>query len=886
MKKRLKLLLVAILLLLSISMVSGSIKDYAISCWDFENDLLDSFQNNDFTATGDTSYISGKRGLALSFDGVDDFMFTSGNGKSNFSITSANYTLCYWLKTSTTGREGLFTMGSNDPNTDNTGGFISEFRNDYVGQIRYIFDTNSNNPIYNTTNHTYNSNTWVFHCMVLDGLTVNYYQNGLNLQTATLGAAPVAPTYALAFGGLRNDNTSMVAGDYDYNGSIDTVIIYNTAKNASEINRLYNYNVGYNCSEILVGGGVTNYFDVEAIDVFNDSKILNFSVVINGSTYSTINGTVNTGLNQSLGLFNISFFSNDNGGYYNLTFLNYDVVTDLTINASKLFRLYNSTFSGYKVYNNMNYTNNLIYTINYTCPSFYSAQIIFLFNNTLNRSITLTCNNQSVTSSYNYIPTIEGNFTGTLILNTSYLSSFNNVSGASIFVAADLYAPTIDFINFTVTNGFFNDNSNISLRCVDNIAPILEYNLTWNGDAMIFENVTVNTTKSNISVLIDGNNTLIGTCKDFFYNTSETLKYNVYVKRFVLINEQTGAVFTPSNLSSTRVYFDDNSSYYDFKLNNSAYVNFTGTSTNRLRFEFIDDGLAGNDEIINRYIDLNVVDTDLRICANLNDVIHYEQLVYSAAEKIVVVKSVFADCLVAADYTRFAYQDTFLLKFFTIDRNYYLYTEDEGNRVFLSSIDGSIASTINLDVLEFNKDSFNINLLQSALSFKKTGTNEVTIYYRNLDSTTSALQIEIVNMDDNSVVFSSTDFNNFSNVQINFDYSTLSVNETTLFKITVTKTNPSGATTIKKYFNINGSGGGITAGFALAFSLLLVIFGFTFASVRVVFSWFGLFLIIAAMGLLAFAVQEWYIIFLEGIYGIMLIYVGIITFKQNQSTLT
>jgi hypothetical protein len=277
------------------------------------------------------------------------------------------------------------------------------------------------------------------------------------------------------------------------------------------------------------------------------------------------------------------------------------------------------------------------------------------------------------------------------------------------------------------------------------------------------------------------------------------------------------------------------------------------------------------------------------VCANKEGVTHYEQLLISAIEKPVVVKNVFSNCVIAADYTRFAYQSSLVLKAYSINSLYYLYTFDGSNQVLLASIDGSISTYINLDTLEFNQNAYDVTILGDALAFEKTGTHQMKIYYRNLANDNANLTAVITKLDNTTTttVLSTSAFSNPNNFTMYFDFTTLNVTDETVFKITLLKTSTGGVTTtISKYFNTQAKSGKLASGVGFVMAFLLIVFGLTFTISRTTFSWFGIVMVLASIGVLSFTMSAWYITLLMAINFIIGVYICIILAYQNYPTVS
>lgn len=648
---------------------------------------------------------------------------------------------------------------------------------------------------------------------------------------------------------------------------------------------------GHNGTELFPAGASapTSFFEVSAQDDFNSSALTNFTANVSNASdaffFSTTNGTIVTNITAGSGVFNVSVGSNESGGYYVEVNLNHDSSANLISAMSKLFRYFDANFSGNVSYGGINYVRTLHYQVNYTCPDWASANITTYINGSVYSSSAAVCNNVTAISNFSYLHGSELQFDLSVYFNASYLPSVNSDQSANSSFFADLVNPEVDVLNISAPEGFINASGNVSLNCVDSVFPNLTYNMTFNSADIFYDNLLNNTLQVNSTDFQDGTNTLVGVCADPFNSTSASTSLDVYVKVLALIDERDNVAFDVANISRARVYYDDNSSYYQFGGSNGSSTNFTSSTNAKLRFEL----LYSSGTIVTRYVDVSLNDgSDLRVCANKEGVTHYEQLIISASQRPAVLKNVFSDCLVAADYTRFAYQDAFVLKAFTIASLYYLYTYESGQQAILASLDGSISAYVNLDTIEFASEQTSVNILADSLSFQDVGNSTVQIYYLNIRNDSTALTVVIERMDTATTVLNTSSFSDPNEFIILFDYSTLApaVNSSTLFKITLYKTADYGSSSFSRYFNPKGKSGIMNAKLAFVLSFLLTFFGLTFTISRSTFSWFGLFVLLIAMVILGFAVATWYTTVLMVLEAILLIYIGVLMWNQNYPTVT
>lgn len=665
------------------------------------------------------------------------------------------------------------------------------------------------------------------------------------------------------------------ASDDRWIGNIDEFRIFTTSLSSVEI-----YNL-FNCGELNCI--TTSNFTILA-------NVNNFTAIINGSDYNatlnTTTGSIVTGiLENSSFLYNISLLAT---GYFDEEYLNYNVSVNPLNVVFEDGQGFHVDFDGFVDYNSTNYTRVLELEYHFDhCPSNNTANTFINGVKNNNLSFVVNCTSFSDVFVYrNYTHGVEGLF------NISFNGTYQSGLDSEVFelnssnFTSDLVNPSV-FGNFSIVDGFVSSKDiNISLNCTDGITPLLLYNVTYNDNNIFYGNKSNSSLQENTTTLEDGVIELFFSCSDFFGSRNDSISDVAYSNTLYLIDEVDNTLFDPANVSSARVYFDDNSSFYDFKAAGKSSVNFTSLDMDKLRFEVVySDGT-----VITRFVDvsLDFTNGNIRVCANKEGVTHFEQLVISSTDtRPVIIHNIFSNCVIAQDYTRFAYQDAFVLKAFTVSSLYSLFTYDDRNeQLFLASLDGSISSFINLDTLEFSQTPYNLNILGDGLSFQKSDTNEVTIYYENLNDNNLDLSLVITRLDTDSVVFTQSSFSDKNKFTLIFDYSTLSnVTENTLFKLSLNKTTADGEITINRYFNTAGKTGLLKAEVAFMISFSLIFIGLTFVITRTAFSWFGIIVSIAAIGIATLGINTWYILFLESMEVIVLIYVLIVSINQNSSQL-
>lgn len=178
---------------------------------------------------GDAHSVPGKFGPALDFDGSSD-QVTIEHSSVFSGITEM--TLVQWVKmTGTpTGSNGLFSKGTFSGTTD----FFVNFESNNT--LRLWDNDNQATGVF--VGGGIPADTWFQNVLVYVGSeqTIYWYMNGILLGStfnASLDTALGTGTGGLEIGGVDG------LGGYDFNGQIDSTLIYNRALTASEITSLY-----------------------------------------------------------------------------------------------------------------------------------------------------------------------------------------------------------------------------------------------------------------------------------------------------------------------------------------------------------------------------------------------------------------------------------------------------------------------------------------------------------------------------------------------------------------------------------------------------------------------------------------------------------------------
>jgi hypothetical protein len=218
------------------------------SVWHLGSNLLDSTNsNNDGTDSGGSSSVTGKVGLGRSFDGVNDYIYTTNAITSGYT----NLTLEAWVKTSSaTGVPILSFEGNNRTGTTNAywdSGL-------YVGTDHYLYFY----VYYDATNYfphavgSYNDGTWHHLVGVSNSATGSTYVYVDGSQADTAGRTDLDTTSRYWRIGSYKNVDSVAGADGYFNGQVDEVRISTAARSACWIRTEYD-NQKVNSTLVTVG---------------------------------------------------------------------------------------------------------------------------------------------------------------------------------------------------------------------------------------------------------------------------------------------------------------------------------------------------------------------------------------------------------------------------------------------------------------------------------------------------------------------------------------------------------------------------------------------------------------------------------------------------------
>ena len=310
---------------------------------------------------------------------------------------------------------------------------------------------------------------------------------------------------------------------------------------------------------------------------------------------------------------------------------------------------------------------------------------------------------------------------------------------------------------------------------------------------------------------------------------------------------------------------------YNLKENGTVVFNYSSYETDTLHFEVDYENITGS---VFRYIRMDLVEPVIRV-GIAKEQQFYQQLVYSSSStKKCAIKNVFANAYVMADITRFTYGDAYMTNTYTIDKLYYLYTfDDDGNKVILSSLDGSQSISTNLDVLEFANQTYDFGILGEDIAFSRYNNETIMMYYMNLQGDNENVKIEIYNNDTKIFSHLETDFPN--NVTIYFNYLTLSL-DGSMIKIVVTSTkDDSSSHSFTRWYNLDENRitqDDTNSAVMIVIAILIAVFGLTFVSVNYIFGFFGIVTLLISIAITTIVGSVWYVLLVQVVLVILLVF--------------
>ncbi len=230
----------------------------------FNNNTLDS---SDYRNDGVNNGAILSKGVG-EFDGVNTFIDITDSAFDSFGSIDLSYSICEWFKKPIVPSTNRILVGKRGLTDGNMGWRIHI---DTSGQYAFFYDGGTPTAAATTTGFSFADNEWHQGCVVVDRIlnTSTIFVDNVNYAFADLSSIG---EYNTSSADLRIGFTSL-GGTITYNGSIDSVKIYNRALPINEIQRIYNEenkNYGH-FNKVLANSVNTSEFRARGESHFEDN---------------------------------------------------------------------------------------------------------------------------------------------------------------------------------------------------------------------------------------------------------------------------------------------------------------------------------------------------------------------------------------------------------------------------------------------------------------------------------------------------------------------------------------------------------------------------------------------------------------------------------------
>jgi hypothetical protein len=213
-------------------------------------DVVDSHGTNDGTNHGATRGVTGKIENAFDFDGSNDYVEIS----SDSSLTSSNFTYCFWFKEDSAGSGGTI-LEKKDVD-----GFSLQITSE--GKIRKEIYFDGGNLGWYETSETYDDGEWHHIVYSLEGNNERMYIDGELAYSDNLEYPENLNSLSDMIFGAEND------GSNNFDGKIDEVGIWSRALISDEVEALYNGGDGLSYDDF------TEIYTITLQDVTGEGEII------------------------------------------------------------------------------------------------------------------------------------------------------------------------------------------------------------------------------------------------------------------------------------------------------------------------------------------------------------------------------------------------------------------------------------------------------------------------------------------------------------------------------------------------------------------------------------------------------------------------------------
>lgn len=491
-------------------------------CISFDDDDLSSsvFQDNSGNSNNVTIYngaitgVTGMKGEALSLDGVNDY--ANAGDLSDETIHTIGFALYRYSAETYNGNTVAYSdIGDNSPAGEYS--FFRLYEDSFKSQSAYLTGWSTSLSSFGT-----NEDEWNYFIITCNDSHVYFWVDNVLKETISTASCDLTSADDMLFG--RNPFDVVYA-----QMQIDEWFMSTEMYDSEDVNNVWD---GGNIK--LPCGGTINYFILTAKDLYDSETINNITATINGTIYSTTNGAITTTiLTSSSAEINIEVSSNELGGYFNKTYSDYNVSSNL---EAEIFQsevdllayeivtndLLTGTFkiNGTLATTNNNYLKAGTYNLTFNKTGYYDKSNIIivtpLFNGSDNVSdvydtlLNVTLNNA-------YTLNRVQNFTGWVYdIDNSFNTTFNTTS----YETSEPLLKNRDYIVFVNSNDYSITDNNYKNDSWNDTFYNITFSLYTNNSILItlYDEATgFQITTTNITIILTGN-----ASEDTYYTTTGT----------------------------------------------------------------------------------------------------------------------------------------------------------------------------------------------------------------------------------------------------------------------------------------------------------------------------------------------------------------------------
>jgi hypothetical protein len=269
-------------------------EDWLTSWWTFEGNASDYVSGRDGVVHG-ASFVEGKVGKAVRFDGIDDYISID---YSNVINHDSSFTWGMWIKTESNHTEQQGRIIERRYNTGSSGDLIILRAGRSTSRpalyVKEQGEENVSNVVITNSSVSLSNMGWTHLTLVKNGSTGNFltYINGQLHKTTDDKMSGRIRLHSLYLGSSSNPET----GAYFFNGLLDELKIWNKALVPGDIEKEYNsftcldedgdgvgVNSSYNCANLDCNDSNPDVWRLETIYIDNDGD---------GSGKNNSNGTL------------------------------------------------------------------------------------------------------------------------------------------------------------------------------------------------------------------------------------------------------------------------------------------------------------------------------------------------------------------------------------------------------------------------------------------------------------------------------------------------------------------------------------------------------------------------------------------------------------------